>query len=291
MIKNIPSRLGGLTVYLDAVGVFAPSMVNWADAQKTLLTADYTPLLDLPIPAPLALPPAERRRVGTAVKLALAAGLDALHSSSEHKADLDGSKFQTVFTSSGGDGDNCHNLCEALAEPVRAVSPTRFTNSVHNAPSGYWGIALKAKPASTSICAFDGSFVAGMLDAVTQSKVHGMPVLLVSYDTPYPEPLRQVRPVQSNVAVALLLSPVRSVESIAALTVELTSEKSTVIGNPFLEQLRINNPTARALPLLLSLAKRVEEIKVLDYLHDLNLRIHVQPLSSNTRASGVYGAA
>jgi hypothetical protein len=280
MITNTPPRMGGLTVYLDAVGMFAPSMENWTQAKIALLAGDYTPLVELPMPAPIALPPAERRRVGTAVKLALAAGLDALHSSSNLNDHLDGSQFQTVFTSSGGDGDNCHHLCEALAESVRAVSPTRFTNSVHNAPSGYWGIALKAKPASTSICAFDGSFGAGLLDAVTQVQAQNTCVLLVSYDTPYPAPLRQARPIQSSVAVALLLSPARSAASVAALTIELTDEAASVLDNPFLEQIRVNNPTARALPLLSSVAKGIEGIKVLNYLPDLNLRVHVRSLFS-----------
>lgn len=267
-----------LTVYLDAVGVFAPNMENWAQAQAVLLASIYAPLVEGAIPAPIALPPAERRRVGTAVKLALAAGLDALQSAAARERPLDASTLQTVFTSSGGDGNNCHHLCEALAEPVRAVSPTRFTNSVHNAPSGYWGIALKAKPASTSICAFDGSFGAGLLDAITQVLTNQTPVLLVSYDTPYPEPLRQTRPTQGRVAVALILSPVPTATSMAELTMTLTDESASVLDNPFLEQLRANNPTARVLPLLQSVASAIKKIVVLDYLHDLNIRIDIQPL-------------
>jgi Beta-ketoacyl synthase, N-terminal domain len=262
-----------LTVYLDAVGVFAPSMPNWLLAQSYLSQAQPPALEPLAVPAPTVLPPAERRRVGTAVKLALAAGIDALQPDSGL---LDGSQFQTVFTSSGGDGDNCHNLCEALAEPVRAVSPTRFTNSVHNAPSGYWGIALKAKPASTSICAFDGSFGAGFLDAITQVHTQHTPVLLVSYDTPYPSPLAQTRHVQDHCAVALLLSPQASHRSLARLDVSLSQAPASVMHTPALEQLRLNNPSARVLPLLSSLAQQRSQTVVIDYLQALNLSLAIE---------------
>ncbi len=265
-----------LTVYLDAVGVFAPGMANWAQAQQVLTAPEHSALEFLPVPAPTVLPPAERRRVGTAVKLALAAGLDALQVA---PSPMDGSVFQTVFTSSGGDGDNCHNLCEALAEPARAVSPTRFTNSVHNAPSGYWGIALRAKPASTSICAYDGSFGAGLLDAITQVHTQQTPVLLVSYDTPYPSPLSAVRDVQGHCAIALLLSPCASADSMSRLDIALCNDTASLMDNPFLDQLRSHNPTARALPLLASVANTGQSTVIIDYLPGLNLAIHIQALS------------
>ncbi len=260
---TVLTQANRLTVYLDAVGLFAPGMPNWQVAQTLLRTAELPDLTPLPIPAPTVLPSAERRRVGTGVKLALAVGLDALRSMcSAEQTDVDadntlaiGAHFQTVFTSSGGDGDNCHALCEALAQPDRAISPTRFTNSVHNAPSGYWGIALRAKPASTSICAFDGSFGAGFLDAVTQVVTQQTAVLLISYDTPYPEPLKTVRPIQTSVGVALLLSPKCSQHSVAQMSVRLDDATPDIMPVDGLETLRKDNPTARVLPLLARLAQ------------------------------------
>jgi hypothetical protein len=44
----------------------------------------------------------------------------------------------SVFTSSGGDGDVIHHICETLTQPGREVLLTRFHNSVHNAPAGYY---------------------------------------------------------------------------------------------------------------------------------------------------------
>ena len=97
------------------------------------------------------------------VKLALAAGLEATR-----QAGADPAQLPAIFTSSGGDGQNCHEICQALASAERQLSPTRFHNSVHNAAAGYWSIATGATPASNALCAYDASFAAGLLEALTQ---------------------------------------------------------------------------------------------------------------------------
>ncbi len=150
--------------------------------------------------APPSLPPAERRRVGKGVKVALEVAFEA----AAH-AGVDPSTLASVFTSSSGDGDNCDAICRELAGD-RLISPTRFHNSVHNAPAGYWGIASGSMAPSTSLCAYDDSFVAGLDDALTQLDDDTPAVLLVAYDAPYPEPLRSVRPTPDAFGVALLLA-------------------------------------------------------------------------------------
>jgi hypothetical protein len=191
-------------------------------------------------------------------------GLQALADSRLGAADV-----ITVFTSSGGDGQVIHEICEALASPQREVSPTRFHNSVHNAPAGYWGIATRSHAASTSLCAFDWSFAAGLLEACTQTASTTQSVLLVSYDLPYPEPLRQARPVQGVVGIALLLSAAASRgDAVAALELELTGDvpEPTRMHDPELETLRQHNPTGRGLPLLAAIAAGAARKIALDYL-------------------------
>lgn len=238
-----------LVVYLDAIGLCGPGLQGWAASQAILAGAAAY----LPAPTEIApseyLPAAERRRVGTAVKLALAAAKDALHASQ-----YDASQMLSVFSSSGGDGDNCHTICEALASSDRLISPTRFTNSVHNAPSGYWGIALKARPASTSLCAFDGSFSVGLLEAATQSINAKAPVLLIAYDTPYPEPLRAMRPIAHSVGVALVLGHAPTSATLASVQISLGKGQPSAMLEPQLEALRMNVPAARCLPLLQAIA-------------------------------------
>ena len=163
----------------------------------------------------------------------------------------------TVFTSSGGDGQNCHEICEVLATPERQLSPTRFHNSVHNAPAGYWGIATGATAAANSLCAYDASFGAGLLEALCQLAVEHTAVLLIAYDASYPEPMRSVRPIPDAFGVALLLAPGASCRSLAGLELTLTEAPADRMADPALERLRTSIPAARSLPLLAQLARGV----------------------------------
>jgi Beta-ketoacyl synthase, N-terminal domain len=264
-----------LTLYIDAIGLCGPGLDGWAVGQ-TALRGDMPYVCTPSVIAPSSfLPAAERRRVGVAVKLALATATDALQHS-QHNA----SEMLSVFSSSGGDGDNCHVICEALASEDRLISPTRFTNSVHNAPSGYWGIALQAKPASTSLCAFDGSFSAGFLEACTQAITANAPVLLIAYDTPYPEPLQAARPIAHSLGVALVLNPQSTASSLAKVNVGLGKRTVSKMQNPELEALRRNVPAARGLPLLQAIASgRTDMLLVLELFDNLQLLLEVSTLS------------
>jgi hypothetical protein len=193
------------------------------------------------------LPAAERRRTGVPVKLALAVGQEAFLQAGRNAAEV-----ATVFSSSGGDGENVHAICEVLASPEREVSPTRFHNSVHNASAGYWSIATGARAPSTSLCAFDASFTAGLLETVVQVTVGREPVALIAYDQPYPAPLADARPVIANFGVALVLALERTAHSLAAMDVRFssTTEEVTRMVDEQLDVLRRGAPAARALPLL-----------------------------------------
>lgn len=129
------------------------------------------------------------------------------------------------------------------------MSPTRFTNSVHNAAGGYWHIAVQGRAPSTSLAAFDASFGAGLLEAAAQCVAMQQPVLLVAADVPYPEPLHAKRPIADAFGVALLLAPG------TGLRLSLQDDApSTACGHAGLDAVRENIPAARALPLLQAIA-------------------------------------
>ena len=261
---------GELSAVVCGIGLLGPGLVDWPSAAAVL--AGKHPYQRAPTcaPAPALLPPAERRRTGETVRLALAAGLQALEGT---RTDPEG--LATVFTSSGGDGAICHEICSTLATDQRDISPTRFHNSVHNAASGYWSIALRAAAPSTSLCAYDGSFAAGLLEALTQMAATGEPVLLIAYETTYPEPLNAKRPLAGAFAVALLLEP-RPAEGVCArLEAGLVREAPDALGQPALEALRAGVPAARSLPLLRLISRRDTGRVVLDYLADLRLAVTV----------------
>ena len=262
-----------LKVWVQGIGLLGPGLASWADAQGVLRGVQAHANIPAVLPSPARLPPAERRRAGAAVKLALAIADEAVV-----RAQIDPGALATVFSSSSGEGVNCHALCETLATPAPMVSPTRFTNSVHNAAAGCWHIAVASRASSTSVCAFDGSFGAGLIEAATSVRLSGEPVLLVASDSPYPEPLHATRPLPDHFGTALLLTPAPGARSLAELAITLDTSSDTVnlCDDPSLEALRQAIPAARALPLLGALARaRAKQRIVLDYLPHLRVRIEL----------------
>ena len=199
--RDIRTRVT-MKAYIDGIGLLAPGLPGWRAARAVLAgDARYEPG-EIARPTAEILPPAERRRCGDLVKLALHVGTEALAPSRARAEEL-----ATVFTCATGSGEVLHQICETLAGTARDVSPTRFHNSVHNAAAGYWSIATGARTPSTSLCAHQGSFAAGLLEAVVQAAAEQSPVLLVAYDLPPPPPLAAVVPCTVPCGLALLLAP------------------------------------------------------------------------------------
>ena len=261
-----------LTAYIDGIGLLGPGFNDWTGSRDVLAGIEpYRPQPTV-VPAPAALPPAERRRCGPIVKVSLAVGQQAATAAGRDVASL-----PTVFSASGGDGNNCHEICAMLASDDRLISPTRFHNSVHNAAAGYWSIANKATAPSSVLCAYDASFGAGLLEAITQTVVDDTATLLIACDTTYPEPLRQSRPIPDEFGVGMLLAPRRGERTLAQISVALTDAPADRLGDAVLEQLRLAIPAARSLPLLGAIARRAEASMVLDYLDGTRLALQVAP--------------
>ena len=261
-----------LTAHIEGIGLLGPGLPDWPAAAAVLLGQEGYRYRDTALPAPAALPPAERRRCGAIVKLSLAVGLEAAHA-----AGADPAALPTVFSASGGDGANCHEICQMLASSDRLISPTRFHNSVHNSASGYWSIATGAMAPSSVLCAYDASFGAGLLEAAAQAAVERCRVLLIAGDTTYPEPLHRSRPIPTEFGVALVLAPEAGPRTIARISVALTQAGAERLEDPALEQVRAAIPAARSLPLLRALARRESGAVVLDYLDGNRLAVEVAP--------------
>jgi hypothetical protein len=258
--------------YIDGIGVLGPGLNDWPHAVEILHGRQpYRPVPTV-LPVPAMLPPAERRRTGRVVKLALTVAMEAAT-----RAGVDAAQVPSVFSSSGGDGHICHEICRALALPGREVSPTRFSNSVHNVAAGYWSIATGAMAQSNVLCAFDASYVAGLLDAMTQIAVDRHAVLLVAYDTEYPPPLHAKRPIPDALGVAMLLTAERTARSVARIGVALTDETADKMPEPALETLRTAVPAGRSLPLLRLLATNTAGRVILDYLDVSRAAVQIDP--------------
>ena len=269
-------RATPLTAYVDGIGLLGPGLSNWAQGRQCLEGGLPYESARCVLPLPMALPSAERRRAGAVVKISLAVGQEAVEASG-----LQAKELPSVFTSSSGDAVNCHEICAALASNDRLISPTRFHNSVHNASSGYWSISSGAMTSSSVLCARDGGFAAGLLEAMTQCAVDGTAVLLVAYDTEYPEPLYGKRSVPDSMGVALVLSPQRGERSVARIVLDGASFLSTAPADTMqdaaLENLRQTIPAARGLPLLRAIATRQSGPVTLGYLDPVQMAVEVTP--------------
>jgi hypothetical protein len=104
------------------------------------------------------------------------------------QADADAREVASVFASSDGETGVLDRLCTALATPQRTISPTLFHHSVHNAASGYWGIATGSQQSSTVLACYDSSFCAALLEASAYVQIEERPTL-VAYDLPLPSSL------------------------------------------------------------------------------------------------------
>ena len=261
-----------LSAALDGVSVLGPGLEGWPQARAVLGGALAYQRAATVIPPPTTLPPAERRRASRVISLALANGYEATSGSGVDLATL-----TTVFASSGADSNNCHEILVTLASADRQLSPTRFHNSVHNVTAGYWSIAARDTAPYTVVCAYDGSFAAGLLEALAQVATGDRDVLLVAYDVDYPPPLRQKRPIDDAFGLGLLLRPRRGARSLALLSAQLGKLPADRMPDPALEALRAGIPAARALPLLERLAGNRAGTAVLDYQDTHTLAVTVTP--------------
>lgn len=262
-----------LTAYIQGIGLIGPGLADWQSGARAIAGEEAYLPRPTTVPPPEGLPPAERRRTGATVKLALSVAQQAVAA-----AGVDPTGLTAVFTSSGGDGLICHEICETLASDDRQLSPTRFHNSVHNASAGYWSLATGATAASTALCAHDGSFAAGLLEALALVSADRVPVLLCAYDTRYPPPLHAKRPLADSFAVALVLTPDPVANGRGRIAASLRS--ATVVADrlaePQLEALRTTSPAARSLPLLRLLARRDPGEVVLDYIGEQRVAVEVR---------------
>lgn len=236
---------------IQSIGLLAPGLSGW-DASRAVL-AGLRPFLPGSVPDPEAalLPQNERRRSSDSVRWAVQVAQEAMVQSG-----LDPREVPTVFASSGGEMGVLDKLCRSLAGPERVMSPTLFHQSVHNTAAGYWGIATTCQQSSTALSCYDDSFAAGLLEALTFLSVEQRPVLLVAYDLAVPAPLDEARSIRTGFAVGLVLAPPSS-SALALMRWDLEETDSAEAGgltDAKLEQLRLDNPAARALPLLRAVA-------------------------------------
>jgi hypothetical protein len=256
-----------MRVSVDAVGVLAPGLPDW-EMTRAVLTkqrAYVASALDAPQPGCLA--PVERRRSSPTVRLAIAVTEQALRQTS-----LAPQEMAMVFSSYEAAGLITHQLCEVLAGS-REVSPTQFHNSVHNAPCGYYSIAMNARRAGSSVCRGEWSFAAGLLNAAAQVVADKVPVLYVCYDSPLPPPLCEVMPVVEATAIALVLTPGNGPASLATWDVAIVPRQGAAEWQAWVPSVWRANATARGFAALESIADPGRRVASMPLSPELNLEV------------------
>jgi hypothetical protein len=261
-------RLNTLRVCVEGIGLWSPQLASF-DALKTLL-AGGTPEPPPPRPAATTLPPNERRRAPESVLLAVEVAGQAVAMSGRTAATL-----ACVFASSQGDQQITDYMCATLAKAPNELSPTRFHNSVHNAPAGYWTIATDCQAPSTAVCAQRASFGAGLLEAASQVLAEQRPVLLVCSDTSGSGPMLEVTGCTLSLGCALVLAPEVSATTLARLALTLTPNHATVSLPQPLADWREANASGDAWSLLALLARGHGRCQV-DAVATLGLQIDLE---------------
>ena len=190
----------GLGASVEGIGFWAPGLPSW-DAARGLVRGGTVDAEAPRRPSPQLLPANERRRAPDSVAVALDVALAACTA-----ARRDPSSLSSVFASTHGDLGITDYICSTLASDARALSPTRFHNSVHNAAAGYWTIGAGCHAPSTAISSFDASFAQGLLEALVQLQAGAGAVLLVAYDAPSAGPLAQVSRSEGLLGAAMVLT-------------------------------------------------------------------------------------
>ena len=244
-----------LVADITGIGFWARGLPSWTAACEYLRSGhieEHAPAK----PSPQLLAPNERRRAPETVAVALDVALAACNA-----ADIDPASLPSVFTSMHGDLVITDYMCATLAEDPRAISPTRFHNSVHNAAAGYWTIGAGAHVAATAISAGNYSFAQGLLEAMVQLHAGEEAVLLVAYDGNASGPAAEVSPSTGLLGAAFVLSRT-ACAGLPSLQLRLhdTASSPQDAEQGLLLQLYADNAMQPALPLLEALAMDQEKV-------------------------------
>ncbi|MEP6634010.1 MAG: beta-ketoacyl synthase chain length factor, partial [Luteimonas sp.] len=192
--------MSSLIATIEGIGFWADGLPSWRAARDFAVGGTLPD--DAPSkPSPQLLAPNERRRAPESVAIALEVALAACAD-----AGRDPRTLPSVFASTHGDLGITDYMCDTLAHDPRAISPTKFHNSVHNAAAGYWTIGNGCVQATTAISAFDASFAQGLLEALLQLSDGAEAVILAAYDTASAGPLARVSRSEGLLGGALVLS-------------------------------------------------------------------------------------
>lgn len=244
------------------VGAWGSSFRNWSDLQSRLVGGQFEDD-GAKGPKPEVIPANERRRAPLPVRLAVEASSQACA-----HADIDPGQLACVFVSGLGDTQLTDYMCKVLAGENKALSPTKFHNSVHNAAAGYWTISTNCMQAANSVAGFDESVSLTLMEALVQAQAERRALLLTFYDAPSSPVLKELLKNEHSFAVSIIIAPSdldiaranTAAPELSASVIEQISDWPDGSWSGDLATCYVTNPMARILPFLELLTSQRKEL-------------------------------
>ncbi len=186
-----------LQLAVDAWSAWSPDRTRLSDWEAWALGQNYSIVEG--IPDIRKVPAMQRRRISSLSKMAIATAFDC-------SGDL-AIQPCCIFASRHGELGRTVKIIESIVSD-EDVSPTDFSLSVHNTALGLFSIFTENKGPSTMVVGGEDTFGSALIEAcIYLSRYPGVPVLVVYFDEPLPEPLRKIEePAGEAFSIALLLS-------------------------------------------------------------------------------------
>ena len=230
------------------IGAWGLTARSWSDLQA-LMVGNAIEDDGSKGPKPELIPANERRRAPLPVRLAVETSAQACSA-----AQLDPAQLGCVFVSGLGDTELTDYMCNVRASDNKALSPTKFHNSVHNAAAGYWTISTGCTAAANSVAGFTDSVSLTLLEALVQAEAEQRPLLLTFYDAPVSTVLQPLLKNPYSFSVSVVISPATLAPAGAtrwsAKLVEQAASWPTASWSGELQDCYETNPVARILCLL-----------------------------------------
>lgn len=239
-----------LVVTVEGIALYSRHAPDWHTARSCWRGEQPWPETPAARPINNVLAPTERRRAPDSVAIALYLAEAAIGMAGRDPKDV-----ASVFASAFGDLAINDYLCATLASDPLLVSPTKFHNSVHNAPAGYWTIGTGCMKPSTAVAAGAATFAEALLEAMVQVHAGDDPVLLVCADTESQGPLAPICISPGMLGHALVLSRPTASGVMPTLTVSFDHRAVDASGHCRLAEKHAGHPMAGSLSLFAALAR------------------------------------
>ncbi len=183
------------------MGAWGEGFTDW-QSLRLLLEGNVSEQEAFKAPTTELIPANERRRAPLPVKLAIESSWQATQ-----MAELDPKEIPCVFVSGLGDTQLTDYMCKVLAGENKALSPTKFHNSVHNAAAGYWTISTGCMQSANSVAGYENSVALALMEALVQAQALNSPMLVTFYDAPCSDVLKPLFKNEKAFALSLVISP------------------------------------------------------------------------------------